>query len=326
MKKRESDREAEIGLQSLIPTELFRRAVPLVGYQVAQMTYRQSWKKDAELHTGRVVTLAVPWGADYPTDYKTYAPLDASEGALFRSFAKIDADKHQDIVGFANEYGLLGIRQVWATLTATNEKRLNPAETVGDWADEVRDMRRAVDLWQLAEDGNQKRLWDLVKFSRGAFVYRDRDVFGDSLPEDLPIPSTDFDGAARYFAQKWVNEKLAEHAAPRLLLTPATRKYSFRIFPNNLLGALWIQFARQIAGEVKNRQCKVCSTWFTISTEQGGAQPHREFCSAACRQRDHRRKVAEAREMKAAGKTLRQIATNFETKTETITNWLNKEK
>ena len=126
--------------------------------------------------------------------------------------------------------------------------------------------------------------------------------------------------------QRWINEKLSAHAAPQLLWERDRESHVFRFLPKNLLGALWLQFARVVAGNVSYKPCKVCGDILTISPEQGGFRDDREFCTAACRQRDHRRKVREAKELRVKGKSVREIAKHFDTSIETIKRWLNKER
>jgi hypothetical protein len=96
--------------------------------------------------------------------------------------------------------------------------------------------------------------------------------------------------------------------------------------PRSLLGAMWLQFAQQVTGQASHRPCKVCGKWLTLSKDDYGFRSDREFCSAACRQKDYRAKIKEARRLKAEGQTVRQIAKHFGTTTDTINNWLTKEK
>jgi hypothetical protein len=87
---------------------------------------------------------------------------------------------------------------------------------------------------------------------------------------------------------------------------------------------MWLQFAQEVTGEARHRPCKVCGKWLTISKDDYGFRSDREFCSHACRQKDYRAKIKEARRLRAKGRTVRQIAKRFNTTTETINNWLAK--
>jgi hypothetical protein len=94
--------------------------------------------------------------------------------------------------------------------------------------------------------------------------------------------------------------------------------------PGNLLGAMWLQFAQEVTGQAQHRPCKVCGKWLTISSDDYGFRSDREFCSAACRQKDYRTKIKDARGLREQGLTVRQLAKRFDTTTNTINNWLAK--
>src|SRR5262249_9596374 len=131
--------------------------------------------------------------------------------------------------------------------------------------------------------------------------------------------------AARVAVQSLANHNLADTASV-LIRWHQDKGHVIRIVPKNLLGAMWLQFARGVAGEASYRRCKVCGKWLTISAEDHGFRKNREICSNTCRQRDHRAKVKLARQLRADGKTVRGIARHFDTTPETIANWLTKEK
>lgn len=75
---------------------------------------------------------------------------------------------------------------------------------------------------------------------------------------------------------------------------------------------------------IRWKACKECGDWMLVGN--GGHQINREFCKNTCTQRDHRRKVKECKALKAAGKTISELAAHFQTKTSTVRNWLTKVK
>jgi hypothetical protein len=105
-----------------------------------------------------------------------------------------------------------------------------------------------------------------------------------------------------------------------------TAEYRVRVVPQHLLGAVWWQFSRLLIGEATYRPCKVCGTPMEISTGDYGGRTNREFCTDACKLKDHRRKVREAKAMRADGKSVKHIAKHFETEPGVIENWLTKRK
>jgi hypothetical protein len=131
-------------------------------------------------------------------------------------------------------------------------------------------------------------------------------------------------------ALRWVQEEIDGHLRKE---THACLNWDVRhnravmgLTPGTLSGALWLQFAQVVTGQASHRPCKACGKWLTLSNDDYGFRSDRVFCSAACRQKDYRAKIREARRLRAEGQTVRQIAKRFDTTTETIQNWLTKEK
>lgn len=124
-----------------------------------------------------------------------------------------------------------------------------------------------------------------------------------------------------------VNLRIALQCSPELSPRPrAEFSYTIRLTPNNLIGAIWWPFGRVIMGQAEYRPCKVCGTLIEISSGDHGFRVDREICSNKCKVRDHRRKVKRAKELKAEGRTVKQIATELGSTTDAIKNWLTKKK
>jgi hypothetical protein len=199
-------------------------------------------------------------------------------------------------------------------------------------------MKRAVHVWRLVAAEDRQSL-------RRLFRCRPRDeriivckclipipdashqrVESAVLPSGMKAAPDDILLPVRLLVQGWINENLWGLVRPLVSWNAARDRQMIRIMPKHLLGAMWLQFARAVVGDVKYRPCKVCGKWLTLSTEDDGFRSDREFCTAACRQKDYRGKVKEAKRLKAEGKTVRQLAKHFGTTPTTIKNWLTKEK
>jgi len=268
---------------------------------------------------------------------------------LFRTFAAAGFGE-DDALKFVNEFGLLGLKK-WELDDRMDGSRSVPCELLGDWQSEVLAMRAAAGLWDALEYDNAKYLADSVmQFSDlEPSIARSCEVFAkptgipavddwillcrcDDWIDFVRLPAGEADdrrAAARELLRSIVNERLKDHCA--LILHRRTEKSSPiklapRATPLSLLGAMWWQFARVIAGESSYRKCKACARYIEISAGAHGKPINREFCSDACRTRDNRRKVREAKALKAEGRTVPQIAKHFETSSETIRNWLTKKK
>jgi hypothetical protein len=127
---------------------------------------------------------------------------------------------------------------------------------------------------------------------------------------------------AKRLLQKLINEGLKGQVVAGAFWHLDRKEYVFRVRPESLLGCMWWQLARSLTGEVVFGECRVCH----IPLERGpdAFMSTRLFCSNKCRQKDQRNKVKSAKQLKADGRTVAQIAKHFDTTTSTITNWLNK--
>jgi hypothetical protein len=114
-------------------------------------------------------------------------------------------------------------------------------------------------------------------------------------PSDVLMP-------ASFLVQRWVNRHLEGNASPQLRYDVRSGKRVIQIVPENLLAAMWLQFAQAIAGNRTYRACKECGRWFEISVEGDGFRINRLFCSDACKSRDYRRGKREEADNKARGK------------------------
>lgn len=323
----------------------FRWDVPVDGYQWLEARLGGEDEGPPQW----VLTEGIGLGSPYRR--RRYAPL-AAEPALFRIFVGLDFDDRAALLGFANKYGLLGIHQFLALEPASAGQY--PMGTIGEshsaWINEILDMRWAVQIQDLVGSHDAAGL-------RRFITYREELVgpTGEPLraggwgfsshPEGArksePIPRYRgwmIDPVANLFVagnvfipatflvQRWINDKLNEHAAPRLLYNLDLGKQVLQIVPKDLLGAMWFQLAQAIAGNRNYRTCRECSKWFEISAEADGRSARKLFCSDPCKSRDYRRRKDRVRELKAERKSVPQIvkqlhAEGMETDSDTVKKW-----
>jgi hypothetical protein len=128
------------------------------------------------------------------------------------------------------------------------------------WGDTIKEMRKAVDLWD-----KSRTTGDFSKLIR---------VLERRSEIRLPTPG-----------------KISEAGiGANVLLKEDPRNASARlcIRPTHLRDALWIQLALAIDGSESLRTCVECKKWFTISAGQGRSD--KEYCSDACRMRAYRKR------------------------------------
>jgi hypothetical protein len=230
-------------------------------------------------------------------------------------------DKHsQACLGFANRYGLLGLQ---FEPFKTPSGKLIQAERVGAWVDEIDAMRRAVHLWEEIEKQEEESLLNHLRRWRpsGATLGRDTVHFSGYKYEIAEkIESGDVLARARLVLSELLAQKLRDHASPELVPDERAKNLSLRIVPKNLLGAMWLQFARTVEGSRDVRQCSMCGNWMFISPDT--FRTNRRYCSDTCRVRTHKLRQRKAREMRRDGSSLRQIAKELDTKMEIVKGWV----
>jgi hypothetical protein len=321
--------------------------VPQSGYQWIQARILH----DKELDRDREQwVLTDGLALHQPFLMKQYSPLKMYTG-LFRNFAQLPADNRDAILAFANQYGTLGIGKELDLTRAKDEPRpFVWGETWQDWADHIEAMRLAVDLWDMVtardtagvarhvrwqdaeygEDGRKKSETGWCYDSRPDLprgqVPRTGRRTGEFI-EPIPARPGDVLMPASRLVYRWINAYLEGTTTPKLV---NAGKVVLQIVPQNLLAAMWLQFAQAIAankGYRDFRACKECGKWFELSHKQEDRRTvRREFCSDPCKSRDYRRRKDRSQELKAEGKSVKEIAKELDTDVETIKKWVGKRK
>jgi hypothetical protein len=343
MKSRLPDRDLDSQPDELFADADFRWKVADAGYRWERLRWIPFGSPRGIEDEDWLLTDGVLFGAKF--DVHQYLPLKEIE--LYRKFAELKSNDKDAIRAFAKQYGKLGVT-VQAVFPIPESRQKHPSAIrvmdeesgkpvpIGElgtgerfvaWTDAIDAMRRALQLHRLIVRGRTTDLKKLVQHRKGEWLYQSEDKRCSSLIQtrELDIPPDNALLAARICLQRWINDRLAENCAPQLLWDVQLERQVFRIMPKVLLGALWLQFARVVVGDVSYRPCKACGRLLTISTEHGGFRADREFCGPACRQKDHRRKVRDAKELQQQGKSNREIAKHFDTSVDTIKGWLSKE-
>jgi hypothetical protein len=201
-------------------------------------------------------------------------------------------------------------------------------------------MRFALTLWDAIRSKDVGRLRRFILFQEGSdrtcgFVYRSSEEVGDGYEialideraHDIPVEAralavpANVTHLARVVVQKLVNEQLWSHTGPSLLFESRKKdNLNLRIVPKNLMGAMWLQFARGIDGNKDYHRCRTCGKWFEISLEAN--RPTRLFCKDACRYKFYRERIAAAQKLHLEGVSIEAIAQHLETDTATVEGWI----
>lgn len=264
-----------------------------------------------------------------------YRPLeDPDTSGLFRIFAEAE-DSEAGFLAFANKYGSLLERgdpgetsmftvQGWPG----HEPGAGWGERLETWATEVHDMRRCVQLWDALRNQNLPMLRDSMEVhcerAGGAWVVPRDGGQHVYLPEEVATqaPGVDLVKAAYIYIAALSNERLGEHTAPRLLYSPKKQRPLVFLMPRNLLGALWLQFAKAVEGNKVYHRCQGpgCGQWYEVDPDKN--RTSKLFCSTACRSKAYRERKADAVRRYGEGQSLEEIATALGSDVETVRGWV----
>jgi hypothetical protein len=281
---------------------------------------------------------------------RDYHPL-ADDSALFRNFAAIGLDLDA-ILAFARTHGAL-TRDGFSALAIKH--RSNPrfgkstckGETFGFWRTSVREIRNAIEIWDAIRTENTELLgrhflWRTDGEGNGVYF----SSLPDRSPSEVEALAIEF-GEVEYFAiatdqlnktllsrftvgdviapalwylQRKIKAKLEKNLSGEVDWNYASKRMTFGMIPNDLLGAVWLQFAVGIDAALEYRSCKTCKKWYALTPEV--ARKTRQFCSNACKIRDYRSKQDEARRLVAAGKKYREIAKRLGSSVAIVRGWV----
>ena len=116
------------------------------------------------------------------------------------------------------------------------------------WYREIKRMRNAVRAWEKGKKEGSLRQW-VSNFNR------------------------------RY--TEFLEKKGRSNASIRLQNTDDPLRPYLHVVPNDLLSAMWLQFAQQVSSATGLRRCKWCSTWFVYGTGTGRRKSG-HYCSPRC--------------------------------------------
>lgn len=255
---------------------------------------------------------------------RPYNPVQVP--GLFLDFARLDPTEDR-FRAFADERGLLG-----AEGGRFGEGKSPIFEWWEDWLRAHQQVSVHVRLWEAirkAEGGDRTALSNCCSCrgptADGFTAWRlhppgepKECIAGRLLTETEPV------AAAKRFVQEAINDGLRDGAGVRILWHPDRERYVLRVLPRTLLGCIWWQFARAFTGEVVFAECRVCRR--PLERGPGAFMSTREFCSPACKQKDHRQRVRRANELKAGEMSVKQIAKELGTEPAVINRWLTKRK
>ena len=139
------------------------------------------------------------------------------------------------------------------------------------------------------------------------------DVLGRFVRGDLVKP-------ALHYVQSTINQHLENRTGARLLWDAKRARLDLYTSPVDLIGAVWLQFARAVERDSKFRQCAECGIWFELAP--GTARADKLYCSTPCRTKAYRKRQAEAARLHGEGRSLEDIARELDSDPDTVRGWI----
>jgi hypothetical protein len=213
-------------------------------------------------------------------------------------------------------------------------------ERLETWKESIWRMRFGLSLWDAIERKDVEQLRRFILFQGGfgrdgCFVYTSCEEVSeyyeigiiDEVAQEIPVQAKalakpgNVIHLARIVVQKLVNEQILAHTGPALLYERGRDRLNFSIVPQNLIGGMWLQFARNIDGGKNYRQCRQCGKWFEISPDAN--RPTRFYCNdGPCRSQSYRGRIRSAQELYSEGISIEEIAQRLETNTARVQRWI----
>jgi len=257
-----------------------------------------------------------PFPEDGPQP-RVYNPAKTPD--LYRRLATT-APTERGILEFADKWGNLTRRGIYQI---TTPERLH-MERLTDWQRTIANLSLAVQVhdWSAARDEGVLRRhfqWKQLKewsgWAHGVMAIEADHVTLTKHSDPVLV--------ARVFLTGWVNQHLGYrgHVAPLTHLRLEDRSIVLRIMPLSLEGLVWWQLAQTMQGQSDYQICAQCPNPIRVGAGCG-ARTDTRFCSTRCKQRYHEERGRRARQLRADGKTLAEMAKELDTTQETVKRWL----
>lgn len=246
--------------------------------------------------------------------FETYHPDE--ESGLWRSFEELGGivsakRRRAKAVEFVKSYGALGLM---------GDHSSNCKEDEGEWWSESDALHRASELWTATKERNADLTLKLLT------AHPDYE-HADWLPAQKRTERFDSEviRLGKFAVGNDINLKFEEHDIEfgMELAEPDNPASSLQvgIFPRNLIGFIWLQFARAVEGNRDYQQCQACGRFFEIGSNQT-SRSDKKFCTPTCKANAHRRLKEEILQMHERGMRVEQIAKSTSKDIAKIREWI----
>ncbi|GEM_PF-1669502 len=276
---------------------------------------------------------------------KLVKPLEGPK-PLFEAFARLSSP--EDIVDFANRFGLLGgsYRESILVKRTSAEGRSTSVvvgESISAWIAEINAARKLIEVWKHAKARRRREaLACLRQHYRSAAMKAVDDKHGRDLLMNLEWPSPGVWLRSQDVLRKLedlgddddpipiamdhivgtINLRLPPGVNARLAWTREGQRIpQIRMFldPTSLHQAIWLELAAAVRGWKTYDECNYCHDLYEVPIRKIG-RPH-SYCSDACKMMAYRMRQAEARRLREGGMPIDEIARRLQVKEKSIKAW-----
>jgi hypothetical protein len=291
------------------------------------------WIEDVLLKGHDVRTdllVARPW--DRPdfeqqeVDAEIYRPLER-ESALFQLLAEVEVEKAA-IQKFADRFGRLFLREYKATVTQAKPAYQTTGDPFFEWRHNILSLRHWLKVWELIRNRDSRGLIEytswLPEWVREEGLHDRFNPVKDFVGATYGIldaaPRDRLKAAKKCLLLGLVGSELREGAKVHVIYDSNRDSFRFEARSENLITAIWAQFAAAVVNDSEFRRCDVCRKPFELSPEV--ARTNRLYCSTPCRLKAYRRRIRDAVRMRKQGKSLKAIATELRSDVDTVRGWI----
>lgn len=292
----------------------FRQAIPKSGYRI-QLLETIDLTGEGGTQQRMLETLTWPTGRD---SFNSYEPL-IDQPALFYRFADLGSSpSNEDLLKFANQYGWLGdlvsvvdrSSSLIQGMDTSSHQKVISAEPLDHWYRHLNQFIPYMELWEAITADEQAYLASVIHWydDKGAVSYgkegvgsmliassnTDQELLQSFVPGELQRP-------AKVALARTINRNLGKLCKPALLFNERSYSDSHLYFMcRNLLGVIWLQFAKAVESNIEYRRCAQCSQPFIPHPGERGKK--KKFCTDACKSKNYRSKLKQSRSTEAKPK------------------------
>ena len=258
---------------------------------------------------------------------KAERPMER-ESALFRILANLEVD-YDAIQGFADQYGLLYHDRIDGTSTYRGRHFRTQGTPWIDWRYNILALRHWVKVWDLiCEDDSRGLLAYIQSLDDWAREIGAKDSdnpvpqFIGGTTGILESPARKRIEAAKYSLRYglWESHLRTNLTVHLMYDQPPRDRFRFMLRGEDLLTAIWAQFAAAVADNKEYRQCETCGKPFELSPDV--ARTNRQYCSTPCRLKAYRKRMRQAARLHDQGKSFKDIAERLESDVKTVRGWI----